>query len=341
MKYAALALAAAGAAHAQSSTGARFGLKGGNFDVNGFAANGLDVFGFDKNGKDAWGRPIDDVSAGLVAPVGKVNPPSSSSAPPPPSSSTQPPKPTTTKPHKPMKPTPTPFLTPTYTTVDGERMQVVESTVVFPLNTVTDTVIRTYSVDIRPTSAPIRPVESTRVSCYGGQVTIKLQNPCPTESNNFMAEMLMAEIAYVSQTSPSDWDILVNDGTSITVITCSKWAYNQLETTALAHPESLNMADFTPYEMIFCEPKDAPSDCDTVPLYCSNSGTYPVNGVCSGKRRAARDADCGTGFFNDNGYCSRCAHIPGCQEVSCSATGKSVCTKCHATLAVSSIGACN
>eukprot|EP00123_Amoebidium_parasiticum_P013694 comp22101_c0_seq3/m.32255 comp22101_c0_seq3/g.32255 ORF comp22101_c0_seq3/g.32255 comp22101_c0_seq3/m.32255 type:complete len:344 (-) comp22101_c0_seq3:412-1443(-) len=343
MKYAALALAAAGAAHAQSSTGARFGLKGGKFDINGFAANGLDVFGFDKNGKDAWGRPISETSAGLVAPVGKANEPKQYK--PAPSSAPAP-----HKPPKPVKPTPTPYHTPTYTTITGSKYPVVESTMVWPMSTLTQTVVSTasiptYSYDVSPTG--VRPVESAHIGCYGGITVFTVKGDC-SANGNFLAEMYLSEVAWFTGTKLSDWDIISVEHdaaagtTKITTVTCSKWAFDQLfvEQLFVVNPGAADATIFPTLEIKLCAPTPSQPYHSTVDK-CTTQTPCIKCGKKAG-HRGARAASCPAGQYVDHeGGCSKCLALPGCQSVTCSDHANSVCTSCHASLSVSSIGACN
>jgi hypothetical protein len=50
-----------------SKARARFGIKGENFNVDGYDKYGYDVLGFDTEGYDTLGRPVTDEFAGTAS----------------------------------------------------------------------------------------------------------------------------------------------------------------------------------------------------------------------------------------------------------------------------------
>jgi hypothetical protein len=69
----ALVLAVAGAAAVAEAAcpGAFMGVKGGQYDIDGYDPSGFDVFGFNRNGVDRWNRPCSDPNAGLTPAGGR------------------------------------------------------------------------------------------------------------------------------------------------------------------------------------------------------------------------------------------------------------------------------
>lgn len=70
--FVAAALVAGAATIAEAKCpGAFMGLKGKQYDIDGYDASGYDVFGFNRNGVDRWNRPCSDPNAGLTPAGGR------------------------------------------------------------------------------------------------------------------------------------------------------------------------------------------------------------------------------------------------------------------------------
>lgn len=211
---------------------ARFGMKGGAFDSNGYDSRGFDVLGFDHSGNPAPST-VPDGKANSVLPV----PASTSSDESSPTESPDVPK--VKKAKKPKKPTikpfatPTPVFTPVYTTFLTESstiyVPVVETTVVFPIATVTKTSTVLFSIPL--TTVNPFPEATESAHCFGGIVIFEVLGNALTD---FRVEMYLSQVAYLAG-APSNafhvvsWEyIAAGDTTKITTLTCNPLAYYDL-----------------------------------------------------------------------------------------------------------------